>query len=341
MITFFLFIGALFGLWKSAQYVTTFVEEQWLLDPQKQKLQAKFEAWWYSVADMKPRTFACALARVASDIFSGFFGKRLFSRQAFIKAATIGTGLMLTAMVVTSFMGLSVKPWAEFDKSIKILKENPDKLRANPSSSQDKATIEVMEKLKAIAESAENGPWKYVYCVSFFLIIVAANAVSFFFSVALSRLMLQEIVAAESVFLAFALLAFDLFLVVCTASLFLLFATVLAFPGLWFFVALIYLLSRTSLLWLFVGLFGGGLAVWAFGNPALQIISVIAIVPCVVTALVCGVSFLALLNREQFKQFCEFVLLRCTRSKPLSFIAGFFIGVAILIAIVCQLFRIL
>lgn len=300
-----------------------------------------FEAWWYSVADMKPRSFACALARVASDTFSGFFGKRLFSRQAFIRAATIGTGLMMTAMVVTSFLGMSIKPWTEFDTTIKILKEAPDKLKVNHASSQDKTTIEAMEKLKAIAESAEKGPWKYIYCVSFFLIILAANSVSFFFSVALSRLMLQEIVAAERVFSAFALLAFDLFLVVCTASLFLLFATVLAFPALWFFVPLVYLLSRTSILWLFAALFGGGLAVWAFGNPALQIISVISIVPCIGTALVCGISLLALLNRERFKQLCEFILLRCTRKKPLSFIAGFFLGIAVLVAVICQLFRML
>jgi hypothetical protein len=341
MITLCLIISAAFGLWKSAQYVSTFIEEQCLLDPQRRELQTRFEAWWYSVAEMESRSFACALARIASDTLSGFFGRRLFSWRAFIRAATIGTGLMLTAMVITSFMGASVRPWVEFDRTVKVLKEGPDRLKANPNTNQDKAVIEAMEKLKETAESAEKGPWKYIYCVSFFLIIVSANSVSFFFSVALSRLMLQEIVAAERVFLAFVLLTFDLFLVVCTASLFLLFATVLAFPALWFFVPLVYLLSRASILWLFAALFGGGLAVWAFGNPALQIISIISIVPCAGTALICGISLLALLNRERFKQFTEFILLRCTRNKPLSFITGFLGGVAILIALVCQLIRML
>jgi len=341
MLTFIIFIGASFGLWKSAQYVSTFIEEQCLLDPQKQKLQTIFESWWFSVADMKPRAFACALARVASDAFSGFFGKRLFSRQAFVRSATIGTGLMLSAMVITSILGKSVKPWTEFDRTVMILKESPDRLKANHTSTQDKLSIEVAEKLKAIAERAEGGPWKSIYCVCFFLILVAANSLSFFFSVAFSRLMLQEIVAAESVFLAFALLTLDIFLVVCTASLFLLFATLLACPALWFFVPVIYLLSRSSILWLFAALFGGGLAVWAFGNPALQIISMIAILPCAGTALVCGISLFALLNREKFKILCEFILLRCTRSKPLSFAAGFFGFIAIFIALVCELIRIL
>jgi hypothetical protein len=341
MLNFTIFIVAAFGLWKSVQYVTTFIEEQCLLDPQKQKLQTMFEAWWFSVADREPRTFACALARVASDVFSGFFGKRLFSRRAFVRSATIGTGLMMTAMVVTSFMGASVKPWVAFDSTITILKDSPERLKSDHTYSQNKASIELAEKLKVIAEKADCWQWKTIYTTSFFLILIAANSLSFFFSVALSRLMLQEIVVAERAFLALALLSLDLFLVICTASLFLLFATILAYPALWFFVPVVYLLSRSSILWLFAALLGGGLAVWAFGNPALQIISVISIVPCVGTALVCGISLLALLNREKFKQLCEFILLRCTRNKPFSFIAGFFISVAILIAVVCQLFRML
>lgn len=341
MLNLLLFLVTCLGVWKTTQYVSAFIEEQWLLDPQRRELRAKFEAWWSSVADMKPRSFAVALARGASDALSGFFGKRLFSRRAFARAATIGTGLMMASLVLTSFMGMNVKPWAEFDTTVRILKEAPDKLKANQTSSQDKTYAELAEKLKAVAESYGSWHWKVIYSASFFLILAAANSVSFFLSVALSRLMLQEIVAAGRAFSAFALLAFDLFLVVCTASLFLLFATVLAYPALWFFVPLVYLLSRMSILWLIAFLFGGGVAAWAFGNPALQIISVIAIVPCVGAALICALSLLALLNRERFHRLSGDLLFRCTRKKPLSFIVGFFGGVAVLIALVCRLIQML
>jgi len=59
---------------------------------------------------MKPRPFAIALARVASDALKGFFGERLFSRRAFVRAATIGTALMMSTLVLTSFMGIKYLP---------------------------------------------------------------------------------------------------------------------------------------------------------------------------------------------------------------------------------------
>jgi hypothetical protein len=341
MLNFLLFLIGCLGVWKTGQYASTFIEEQWLLDPQRRKLQAKFEAWWITVADMKPQSFAVALARGASDVLSSFFGKRLFSKRAFSRAAAIGTGLLMTSLVFTNFMGIGVKPWAEFDTTIQVLKDAPSRFKPNRGSIQDKATTEALEKIKAVAESYGGWHWKIFYCVSFFLIITAANAVSFFLSVALSRLILQEIVAAGRFFSACTLLALDLILIVCTATLFLLFASVLAYPGLWFFLPAVYLLSRASILFLFVFLFGGGLAAWAFGNPALQIASWIAIVPCLGAALICVLSSLALLNRERFHLICSGILLRCAEKKPLSFIAGFIGGIAVLIALICRLIHVL
>src|ERR1035437_239025 len=136
MLNFLLFFVASLAVWKTGQYVSTFIEEQWLLDPQRRKLQERFEAWWITVADMKPKSLAVALARGASDVLNSFFGKRLFSKRAFSRAAAIGTGLLMTSLVFTNFMGIGVKPWVEFDTTIGMLKNAPSIFKSNRGSIQ-------------------------------------------------------------------------------------------------------------------------------------------------------------------------------------------------------------
>src|SRR6266700_4697256 len=100
-----LFLVACFGIWKTGQYVCAFIEEQWLLEPQRHELQARFEGWWFSVAGMKPRAFAMALAKACSELMGSFFGERLFSKRAFKRSAATATFLLLSSLVVTEVRG--------------------------------------------------------------------------------------------------------------------------------------------------------------------------------------------------------------------------------------------
>ena len=332
-------IGAV-ALWKTAQYISGFIEEKWLLEHQRRGLREKFEDWWISVAKTKPRYFAVALARGASEGLTDFFGKRFFSKRAFIRSSVISTGLLIMCLSLTGILGIGVYPWKEFETSVKGLKNLPEVATTNGASS-DAVRIEAESrtKLKLLGERLDRPQWKIVYCTGFYIILIAANAMSFFLSVAYSRLVLQEIVASGRVFAACALIALNLFLVISTASLFLLFATILAYPGLWVFVLLAFLLSTESFYWLLAMLFGGGIAVWAFGNTSLQIVSMLSILPCLGTVLICVVSLCAMLDRKRFHMIVCSVLLRCTDKKPLSFIVGFLCGGAVLIAVFCKTLR--
>ena len=186
--------------------------------------------------------------------------------------------------------------------------------------------------LKQIAMHADHWYLKLLYCGMFYLLLVASNAFAFFLSIALSRLMLREIVAAGRFFSAAAILIFDVFLVACTATMLLIFTTCLSFPSTWILLPLTYyLVIDHSVLWLPAMLFGSGILVWVFGNPWLQINALIALAPSFGTALVCLVSLVAMSHREWFHRTCSNILLRCTGTKPLSFIVGFVFIVAILI----------
>ncbi len=322
-----------------AQYISGFIEEQWLLDPQKRALQERFEAWWISVSESKPRYFAVAVARAVSVGLGSFFGKRLFSKRAFVRSLTIGTGLLMASLAFSSVIGTAVNPWKEFEQTIDILKSEPSQIQATTVANDEEAKdeAEAVRRLAVLAEQYGGLHWKIAYCMVFFVGLLGANGITFFLSIAFSRLVLQEIVASGRAFAACALLVLNIFLVASTATLFLLIITILAYPMLWFVVPLAYLLSRASLYWMLVMLFGGGIAVWAFGNPFLQMVSLIAILPFFGTMIICVVSVTAQMNRKGFHRLCCEFLLRCTGKKPLSFIIGVLGAIGIMIALICRL----
>jgi len=72
-----------------------------------------------------------------------------------------------------------------------------------------------------------------------------------------------------------------------SSSLLLLISTILGYPVLWFLVPLVYVLTKVSIYWFLLAFFGGGIAYWAFGNTALKLFSLIAIVPCLGAGLIC------------------------------------------------------
>ncbi len=335
------FFVATLSVWKTAQYISGFIEEQWLLDPQKRVLQEKFESWWLTVAEKKPRSFAVALARVASESLTSFFGKRLFSKRAFVRSATIGTGLLMASLAFSSVLEIGVNPWKQFQQTIDTIKKVSDRNDTKRVATDLKAKeeAEAAQYLKAIAEQYGGIHWKIIYCVAFFAALLVSNAISFFLSIGFSRLVLQEIVASGRIFAACSLLALNGFLVTSTATFFLLLLTVLAYPWLWFLVPLAYLLSTASIYWLLVVLFGGGIAVWAFGNPFLQMVSLIAFLPCFGAMLLCAISVVAQWNRNRFHTLCCSLLLRCTGKKPLSFIIGLLGGIGVVIALICKLIQ--
>lgn len=332
---------AALSVWKTAEYISGFIEEQWLLDPQKRALQEKFESWWFSVAESKPRYFAVAFARSMAEGLTGFFGKRLLSKRSFVRSVTIGTGLLMASLAFSSVFGTAVNPWKEFQQTVDMMKSASDRIQPQQAATdgETKEEAEAVRRLKVIAERYGGLHWKIAYCMTFFATLLTSNAISFFLSIAFSRLVLQEIVASGRIFAACSLLALNLFLVASTSTLLLLINTIIAYPVLWLVVPLAYLLSRASVYCMLAVFFGGGIAAWAFGNPFLQMVSFIAFLPCLGAILICTISLVAQLNRKRFHRLCCAFLFRCTGKKPLSFIVGILGGIGVVIALVCRLLQ--
>lgn len=338
-----LFIFGVLGSWGIANRVATFIDEQWLLEPQRQKLRERFEAWWYSIAAMRPRWFAVALARAVSNSLEQFFGERLFSKRALWRSSLIATGLLMTSLGLSSIAGIGVNPWKEFDRTLKSISKLQDDETGATSAGDEKRRIEesrARKWLETIAEQYGGAGWRALYGVLFFVVLISSNAISFFVTGAFTRMLLREIVSSGRFLATVALLALNLFVGVAIASLFLIFTTILGSPALWGLAVLLpYLLSQISIYWALLLLSAGGIAAWALGNPFLQIASLIAIVPCMTAGLVCFLSLLALVNRKRFHDLCCAIILRCTDRKPVTFIFGFFGLISVAIAIVCWILQ--
>src|SRR5437762_8684367 len=107
---------------------------------------------------------------------------------------------MLSALVGAKITGVSLSPWQEFEAAIQAVNNAKAQQRPTGNPEFDKSESIALSKLVALAKRYDSASWKAAYCVAFYGLLVSSNAISFFLSVALSRLILQEIVLSGRIF---------------------------------------------------------------------------------------------------------------------------------------------
>ncbi len=108
--------------------VTKFFEH-WLLDPQKRRLQEKFELWWLTVSDLNKLHFALAFTRAYNRFNDFFFGEKLFSKRAFLRCSIISTGLLVGSLGLTGVINhrlIGIAPWENYHQSCGFVSELAD-----------------------------------------------------------------------------------------------------------------------------------------------------------------------------------------------------------------------
>src|SRR5262245_60776343 len=161
------FLVAVLGVWKTGQYVSAFIEDQCFLETQRGALREKFERWWISVAETKPRYFAVSLAHGACAGLSAFFGKRLFSKKSFFRSTILATGCLVASIALTSMFshsGIGVKPWKEYERTIEVMKATIERAQARKNNSkEDKELAEAARIQKILVERYGTRAWKIFY----------------------------------------------------------------------------------------------------------------------------------------------------------------------------------
>lgn len=175
-----------------------------------------------------------------------------------------------------------------------------------------------------------------LYSVLFFLILLLLNSALCLCSLVFSRMILREIIASARPFSTLALLVTNVFLVLNISSVFLLFLTVLSIPLIWFFLPILFGLSKQSFISFVLLLSGGEVAVWIFGGADLKLVVLIAFLPSVCAIGISLFSLAAIIWRDAFHLFISAVLLRCAEKGPLTIIVGSFTFLASCVAILAK-----
>jgi hypothetical protein len=303
----------------------------WLLDEQKQHLKQRFEDWWLNVECLDRQRFALSVAAGISTFLDSYFGARFFSAKSLWRSFCISTSLLLASLsLIGVFNGelAGISPSANYETPIKWVRINWDVLGdrlTNPTDSKEEQEQKVKQwrDLKDKILRFDTRGWRTLYATVFFTCLIIANSCLFPLSLAFSRVVLREMVAAGRTFTCFALFVTNASLLVVLSGVFLLILWTLALPAIWFAVAL-----ATVLLWqakvLYLALLPIAIPVaWTFSPPALKSMVLIAFCPCSLTLLVTIFTMATLGFRRKLHTVLSSILLRCATKGPLVLIGAF------------------
>lgn len=340
MVSIAIFIAVVYA---AALAISSFLSDVWLRQNQKQWLKDRFEAWWFSVVDLRSSKLAVAFADKLDGALNHVFGKRLFSARCFWRSSVFATGLLIASLALAGLFSrqdFGVRPWVAYQQAVDFIKEASEKyLSAQESDAQkkDKEVNELMLLQKQAAERFGSTFWKAVYSVGLFIFLLGLNAGLCFCSFVFSRLMLREIILSGRFFTTVVLLVVNGFLVAIVSSFVLLVLIILSNPKLWVFLPAAYELSSDSIYWPLSMLLGGGVASWIWGEATLKIVVLIALLPCFLAFFITAFTAVAIVWRDRFKKLLSAFLLRCAEKEPLPVIMGSLALIASLLAIVSRL----
>lgn len=320
-------------------YIVKFLEETWLLEPQKRRLQERFEVWWRAFAGTDAKKLALSLASKISDLVDEYFGRRLFSKRAFVRSFVISTGLLLSSLALTGLLNgriVGVSPWNAYSETAEALKNIPQPQARTLQTPPDKRSQEIAKKLSEIAAKYGTSGWKIAYSVAFIMSLILLNSLLFFLALVFSRVTLSEIIAAGRSFSTLALLFTNTMVFVPIWIVVLLLILFLSMPMLWMAVPVLYLMFKVSIYWFVWILVTGSLIALAFAGAPVKAVALIGLLPCVFSIFVTATTAIALFFRERFRWIISAFLYRCAKRGPLAVIIGVLTLVAALVAVIGQ-----
>ena len=345
-----------------------YLKDVWLRDAQQKRLREKFESWWLTVQDYDDLKLSLLFTIKIETMLSGVFGERLLSWKSLYRTSLPATGLLFASLSIVGLINhnvLGMQPWKNYHQTAELVRTTIPQLQAtyrsaavqqqtNAYSTKNATNLasvafttnQVAMEFVRILETAKDTTNKYstlgyeiAYSVLMILSLVGLNGFLCFFSFAISRAILKEIVAAGRPLSTLALLVTNALFVSIISTFCLILLTVLATPLVWYFLPLVPILAKESWEVFMLVLLSGGVVSWLFASPALKVVTLIALLPCLVTMLITLLSWIALLSRKSFHRLVSAVLLRCAEKGPLLVIAGTSVLLATLFGIISASFK--
>jgi hypothetical protein len=317
----------------------------WLLDEQKKQLKDKFENWWLSVQYLDRRQFALTVAAKISVFLDSFFGVRFLSVKFLWRSFCVSTGLLVASLALIGvFNGelVGISPSVNYETPMNWVRTNWDALGerfTNPSDSKEEKEehLKQWNQLKERILRFDTKGWRTLYAAVLFTCLIVSNSCFFPLSLAFSRAILREMVAAGRTFTCFALFITNAVLIGLLGGIFLIVLWTLAVPAIWFGVILIVAFLWGTAKVLYLALLPIAIPVaWVFSPPAIKSMVLIAFCPCGLTLLVTFFTVVTLGFRRGIHTFISAILLRCATKGPLVIIGA---SVTLIVGVITLLAR--
>lgn len=254
-------------------------------------------------------------------------------RKSFL-LSTCSLALMLGVTGIGREHVIGVAPWDTYRDAMTMRQNFFSEDRAEKGLSE-----ESRQQLSAMFARFDTMPWKVIYSVTSLVLLALLNSALCFSSLAFSRMILREIIAASSVFATISLLITNFALVVPLWTLVFMSVIVLFQPLFWILIPLLYLAAQSSVYWVFAIFGAGGLLAWKFGSVPLKVITMVGFLPCILAVIITVFSALVLYQRERFHRIVSALFLRCVERGPLKVAVAVLLVLAAIIASLIPILR--
>ena len=263
--------------------------EMWWGQEGEAKLRHYAENFWVRTADALPESIVLKPLGVLTAFFDQLFGSGQFSRQALTRGAVVsGLMLVLTLSIVGLScgkpMGMEHSPWAAYRIQQSFLK----RIAQDPNFNKPETAVFHIQENAADLSGLAGTAWEIAYTVFFVAVVISTTALMNAVGLAISRLILREMLGAKAGFSVILMFVVNVVVVVA----FLVMDSIVLFVALnvaiWPFVPLLLALAKIH-----IAAGGGGgiltsVAAWFFSGPWFKVVVMLSLFPSVVLGLVIG-----------------------------------------------------
>ena len=287
--------------------------EVWLKDDEKKQVKKRLEEVWVKIDDFNPSLVGQSPLRLLNFLHDTIFGQAIFSKKAYLRAGILSVIVLLCWLgIIGLFLevpfAMKTPPWELLNKYNKIGLENILESRENVEASKSMTEEEKQifaEKYSFIGSTG----FIVGHSIVFILLTLLLNAFFDATSLALTRLMLREIIKTDSFLLMLCVLATNLLVAALLSSVAMLLVFIVYYPLVVVILAAIPLLLIDYPAWTIIGLFAAAVGAWSLGSTWLKIIGITTVLPIL---LLCGsllVSLILFPLRNQIHAWLNRVLL--------------------------------
>ncbi|TAK96737.1 MAG: hypothetical protein EPO07_14215 [Verrucomicrobia bacterium] len=285
VLNFFVNLGVILGAIK----VLCEMCELWWGKEGEETLRSSVENFWVRTADALPESIILKPLGVLSSFYDHLFGPRPFSKKAFWRTSVIVCLLLVISLSIAGVFcgkpfGMSTGPWETYKLEQSFLKEvAKDSNYEKPET----AAFHIHENASDLSK-LEGLPYEIIYTVFFVLFVVLSTAVLNSVCLAISRLILREMLGAKSPFSLVLMFAVNVIVI----GALLIIDSIVLFVGLnfafWPYVPLLFALSKLHML------AGAGVvmlatwAAWFVTDPWFKVVIVLSLLPSAALGFVLG-----------------------------------------------------